>query len=159
MTKTQTFWLRFSFNWFSFQICQSFLTSPSYNTVFKFQLVSIGYEGAMAVMDDNGYLQHHLNLPEGPLGTEIREKYDAGDYVMVRILQVWRRCYVIVGITGMTQATTPSYALRIRIRRLLENFPIHSRRESEHELALDSATVLATDSWVIALQVRRQRIT
>ncbi|XP_064596550.1 eukaryotic translation initiation factor 5A-1-like [Liolophura sinensis] len=53
----------------------------------EMQLVSIGYEGAMAVMDDNGYLQHHLNLPGGPLGTDIREKYDAGDYVMIVVLK------------------------------------------------------------------------
>jgi len=50
-----------------------------------YQLVNID-DGYMSLMDDGGEEKEDLKVPEGDLGNEIEEKFNAGDSFMVTVL-------------------------------------------------------------------------
>ncbi|XP_073488792.1 eukaryotic translation initiation factor 5A-1-like [Aquarana catesbeiana] len=66
-----------------------------------YQLIGIT-EGYLSLLCDNGVIRDDLKLPDGDLGKEIEGRYEAGDEIMISVLQAMEE-ECAVAIKAMTK--------------------------------------------------------
>ncbi|XP_040205272.1 eukaryotic translation initiation factor 5A-2 [Rana temporaria] len=66
-----------------------------------YQLIGIT-EGYLSLLCDNGDVRDDLKLPDGDLGKEIEARYEAGDEIMISVLQAMEE-ECAVAIKAMTK--------------------------------------------------------
>jgi len=59
------------------------------------QLVNVGDDGFLSLMNDNGDVREDMKLPEGEIGQKIKEEYEGGRELLVTVLKACNEEVVI----------------------------------------------------------------